>query len=227
MSNIENNLVVDPSPFGPNFKSQINGMVTNEVERVVEKTSKTAITVAVPSLLLLTGCSSKDGLSLDHNQFIGLVSGGICAIEEGFEKDTNRNFGKKVVSIASKFGAGYMAGYAISHNSQNGSWLSEENLTTTISLIPSAYVLARETSFTQLVDRFSSNVKGKISEAKTLNKEAELQDKLSRLARQAYSSNIKEQNRAWQEVQSLRIDPKIIRDIHSGKINPREIHFSK
>lgn len=227
MSNVENNLTVDPSPFGPGFKNQINGMVADEVGKVVENTGKTAAGVALPSLIFLTGCSSRDGLNLDNNQTVGLISGGLCALEEAFEKDAKKNFGKKVVSIASKFGAGYMAGYAISHNSQNGSWLSEENLTSTISLIPSAYVLAKETNFSQLLDSLNSNVKGKISEAKTLNKEAELQDKLSRLAKQAYSSNIKEYNRAWQEVQSMNIDPKLIHDIHSGKINPREIHFRK
>jgi hypothetical protein len=226
MSNVENNLTVDPSPFGPNFKDEMNRIVADEVKEIVfEKTAKTAA-VAVPSLLLLTGCTSKDGLNLDHNQTVGLVSGGLCALEETFEKDTKKNFGKIVASIASKFGAGYMAGYAISHNSQNGSWLSEENLTTTISLIPSAYVLFKETSFSQLADTFVSSVQNKTAASKASREEEHTKREINHLLNQAYSANLKASNEARQKLMRMGINDRLRQRLHDGTVDLNNIKFS-
>jgi hypothetical protein len=113
--------------------------------------------------LTLTGCNhpTNETVQLTTNwpTINGFIVGSISAIEEVFEKDPNKNIGRKTVSIGLKFAAGFGLGSALTHNLQNGnSWISHDNLPSTISFIPSTYVIVRETNIKELLTGLGSLV---------------------------------------------------------------------
>ena len=205
-------LVFDPDPFAPDFKSDMNRMV---VEESVESAGK-ALVAALP--LALTACSpttSEIQEFLNPASIAGHLAGTALAIEEAFEKDLQRNLGRKAFSVVSKYCAGFLAGHAVVHNEESGaSWLSGENLPNSLSFIPAAYVIVKETSLPQLLDRFKSNVTGKVSAVGEQRRQAEAQLQLERLADDAFSSRIKTQNLAREQAKRLGISPQELYKIH-------------
>jgi hypothetical protein len=115
--------------------------------------------------LTLTACntspSERINFSLDVPTISGIVSGIGLAVEEIIENNPNKNFGRKIIGVAFKGAAGYCTGHAIAHNVQEGnSWLSSNNVSETIQLVTSSYVITRESSLNQLKNGFSKVFSG-------------------------------------------------------------------
>lgn len=226
-------LQIDPSPFSGDFKTKMNEVVNDEVRKVIKNGGQT-VAAAMPMVLFNQQTSeANDNIVLNKRHAWGFGAGMVCALEEAFEKDPDRNTGKKIVSIAAKFGAGYGAGYIISSNvDQYGwspkEWIKEvEGVSRIIMLSAPAYVLYKETSFANLGDRISSIwntavdwLKGKGEARRVKNeqkKQKEEEDKdLQNTLKDYYSNNRTARQKAGEKLKEqgyMCFDGAVLRDV--------------
>ncbi len=216
-------LVVNPDPFSPDFKVKLEKMVLDETKEFAKETAIKAGKAAFLTIpIALSACSNNASDQIPPHlisTYTGVAFGVFCAAEEAFEKE-GKNIFKKSASMAIKGIAGFTGGYAIAHNLQNdGSWMSAENLPYTAALIPAAYAVARETKLSQLW----GGIQGKISEVKGSREETDMQRQIKQLSDQAYSSNLKVEKEARDKLRSMGVSPRLIHDIHFGKVDPYSI----
>jgi len=219
----QNNLIFD-DPFAKDFNKNLSAAIRDEATKTIVKGSAKAAACALP--LALSSCSkmSPDSvhLNLDGPSTYGLVSGFLWAVEEAFEKN-DKKFFRKTVAIASKFGAGFIAGHAITSNFRDNNWVSGENLTNTISLVPAAYVIVRETSINELINGLTSGAERVASGVKESHKIRDRQRELEHLAKDVFHPNIRKQSAARTKAQQMGIPLDLLSKIHRGEINVRDL----
>lgn len=213
-SNTQSEFILNPDPFIPNFNDKLGEMISHDVKELTKESMlKASRFTAITSPLVLSACSTNpDQLAkyFSPDAVTGLITGFGMVLEEIIEKD-NRSVPRKILSVGIKFAGGYAAGHAISHNVSSGdSWMSPDNITSTLTLIPAAYALANETKFSDFIDGIRQNVEGKISESKISTQQDRYQRRVERLVQQTTSPNLKVQSSAWEELNALGIDKKSV-----------------
>jgi hypothetical protein len=212
----QNSLIFDGDPFAKDFNKNLNAAIRDEVKKTVVKGSAKAVACAIP--FALSSCSNLSPdtvhLNLDGPSTYGLVSGGLWAVEEAFEK-SDKKFFRKSVAIASKFGAGFIAGHAITSNLKDNNWVSAEHLTNTISLIPAAYVIVRETSISELINGLTSGAERAVSGVKESRKIRDQRRELEHLAKDVNHRNMNIQSAARTKAEQMGISMDQLRQIRN------------
>ena len=217
----QNNLIFDGDPFSQDFRKNLNKAIMQEAGETALKGSAKVVACALP--FTLSACSHSPAEIL-HNSLsdpnnVGRILGTLLAVEEAFERDNDKNFFQRGLSIGFKYLAGYGIGYNVIHNNQSGSsWLSNENFPQTITTFGLAgYVIVNETSIKRFLGGVGSSVKNARSAFSEGRKQADMEREVRHLADDAFSSNIPTLNAAREKAKQMGISLKQLKQIHDHK----------